>query len=113
MELEVPHVPNEKPPLPQPAADDLDTGMVQDQFHRIAGQAHDAAQPWANKIVDAIAKGAPLRAPSYTGARSSLLTPPKTELDTTMNVDINRTDIGSMLSSMGRGLGYVFEHPVT
>jgi hypothetical protein len=111
--LPLPPPPAVHPPTIRPGANDLDTQMVRDEFKNIAQSSADQVRPWADKLQAAAGHGGRLTVPHYDPAANGLLTPPKSVLDAAMGVDTNKTGMADMLTSVGRGMGYMFKHPVS
>ncbi|MDP9325259.1 MAG: hypothetical protein M3O87_01810 [Candidatus Dormibacteraeota bacterium] len=111
--LPLPTLPKKVPRIPKPGANDLDTGMVRDQFNQIASGSNDATSKWADKVADAAAKGGRLKVPSFNGDKAGLLTAPDSELDKAMGVDPRHTGVKDIIKSVGAGMGYMFSHPWT
>lgn len=108
-----PPAPPMAPSGPRPGANDLDTQMVRDEFHNIAQSSANQVGQWADKVRAAAAHGGRPTVPHFDPPRAGLLTPPKSVLDTAMGVDTNKTAMADMLTSIGRGMGYMFKHPVS
>jgi hypothetical protein len=111
--LPIPPPPVRRTPTAKPGENDLDVKMVRDDYNQISADSNQATQAWADKVSNAAARGAPLKAPEFKGEGPGLLTPIESELDKTMGVDINHTEVLDILKSVGAGMGYMFSHPYT
>lgn len=111
--LPLPPAPVRKPSTPAPGANDLDVQMVREEFNKIANESNAATQKWGDKVGAAAAKGAPLRTPTFTGGGPGLLRPVDSELDGAMGVDPAHTGLADIVTSVAKGMGYMFAHPYT